>query len=374
MLTPNSDTPAATSQPAPAAQLPVDPKLMERILATTYLGGEMPYHNRSHAAEVARAAMQIAKSAQEHGISVETQTLVLAALLHDSLSHIDATALGFSSAEELSARYAYTFLVQNGFGEAVARKAAEAIQATNPYYTPSSVEAKILRAADLLNVAGPWEEFRANTARLAQEAEFRTGKSAEFTQHVTGCINYLSLYLWRALDITPASRDAAGRSVYHLNAARNLFRLADEVFPGEGMRRVAVLCSGKTPPAFPAEYGEHADVRPQFMVTLADHESDREALIRSARATTRFPALALVIPGRAGALSIPQASVDEVRAPALAPELLAEAARVLKPDGVLRIPAPGSLEQSADLAGSSAFGFELADSSKGFLTLRSRRA
>lgn len=210
-------------------------------LARPYYGAR-PYHNWAHAKRVLAVSLALAERCGEYGISVIEEVLVWAALFHDALYTENSREFGCATAEELSAQVAMQEMAKHGKPEWMIRLVSGAIRATSAKVFPATVEAKILRAADLSGMARGFSDYREDFERLITEFHFSSAWEF-FWPNLQAMIGYL----WPQIALTPQYQNARGASDWHErvldNIARNYYdlcfargvepRVAVEIGPGQ---------------------------------------------------------------------------------------------------------------------------------------------
>lgn len=124
------------------------------------LSEDFKYHNLQHTLSVRAACVSLAEHMEvsEH----EVEVLELAALFHDT---------GFSEVyvghEDKSKNIAHSFLLEQGYPEEKIQEVLSCIDVTNPNATPENLLEKIIKDADLCNLAKP--EYIDSTQDLRHE-------------------------------------------------------------------------------------------------------------------------------------------------------------------------------------------------------------
>jgi len=148
-------------------------QILERYIADFYPHkSEYPYHDSHHPFEVLDSAIQIINRCEEQGIKVDRTVVVLGALLHDLLFHLDPDIFNqpdIATREDVAAFVSKGILKRIGVPEDVIEKVSSVILATHPDGSLDTVEAKVLRAADLARLLEPYDIVRNATERLFVE-------------------------------------------------------------------------------------------------------------------------------------------------------------------------------------------------------------
>lgn len=321
--------------PGPA----VDPsaltgELIERLRPQYADPKVLPFHSWEHPLQVRSDALALVARCRESGTEVDSVAVEQAALLHDVFHILDPSVLGFDSREGLAASYAYNLLRRLGAPEAHARKVERIVWATHALAEPQTVEEIVLRAADLRNLAGTYEEFRASTERLYLEHKGMGGKETSFAQFALRSIDHLALYAWRLFKLTPQALNSRGASDWHERLMQNMIRLNSELCGGRD-RLIVSLYTGPTcfPPVSLARAASD-------QVLLVAVNSDPALLEETLQATRNMKARGIIkapaifLPGTTDALPLPDQSCDEVVVSAEASDS-PEIRRVLRKNGKL---------------------------------------
>lgn len=294
---------------------------------------QFPYHNfDGHVLSVVALANGIADRVEAAGTPVNRRVLTLAALGHDALFDMVPAFYQCNNSEQVASRYSQQLLKQLGLDEAEVRAVGQAIEASNHSVQPRSIEARILRAADLSTVAGPYEIFRKNTEALFAESLAR-GVGNPFPKFANGSLRYLALYMADLITLTPHSRDESGRSVWHTAAMRNIGRLFRETFPLASIQLVVretqihnsggELRNSESPRLIIEVVDEHLIVDPQHRLSMDSAYSGEDIKMK--------------IPGSPKAFPLPDGFCDDVFVGYLGLEMIPELARVCRPRGVVHV-------------------------------------
>jgi predicted metal-dependent HD superfamily phosphohydrolase len=266
------------------------------------------YHNfDQHVMTVVRMALKLADRVEAAGHKIDREVLTLAALGHDALFGVSPKALGFSNSEQVAASYTARLLEELGMVPERIAKVVHAIEATNFAVSPQSIEAKILRAADLSNLASPYETFRGCTELFYAENLSRGGSSS-FAGFAHNSLRYLSLYMQEFIALTPHASDPQGRSVWHTAAMRNILQLFRETTPGAIVEcRLGEFQGNRD--ADPRE----SSVEERLVVAVTDptRSKVRESASDHVRAF-KSRAIEMLIPGASALIPLPDQSCDAV--------------------------------------------------------------
>ena len=318
---------------------PHEQRLMLRHLRErTYLPDEQsPYHGVSHPDKVWAHAEVLMERCERYDIPVDGDALRHAIELHDALSHMPARMLGYESAESMAAAFAYRFLIDGGASQHFAAKIHDIIMATNPDVTPSTPEEVIIRAADLSNIGSTYEEFKSASIALHQEAQLASRQEVPFAHWIRGSFLYLERFMWPMLELTPASRDDRGRSVFHTNAVRNMATLWRETFGERTPISVEFFPTGKVAPT------PH-DSKEFYIAIHPDEGRRKEALADLAGSALACNGTAFVVPGDQGAFPIPDEFCDKVICHDPSVESLGEALRITRRGGTVVLDLPDNVD------------------------------
>ena len=199
----------------------------ERRVKSGYTSGEvLRYHNwEGHISDLRMFGLQLCDRCETVGLPVDRLALVAAILGHDTLLTFDERLIGMTSKEQLASFYSYNLLRELGAPEVFARKVEGIINATHVKVEPVTTEQKIMRAIDVRNVGGPYEEFWPNTVKLYEEARNLSGREISFEQFVNGSLTFLSEFFPLMIQLTPDALDGDGRSRWHMGGLSNVMRL-----------------------------------------------------------------------------------------------------------------------------------------------------
>jgi len=319
----------------------------ERLLAIrkmreqTYLPDEQaPYHGVSHPDVVWEKAKLLIDRCKQLGIAVDTKSLHDAIELHDALSHVDPKLLGFSSSEHLAATLTERFLVSVGHSQETAHTVGSIVMATNPDVRPRTPEEIIIRAADIWNIGNDYKEFVDATRSLHQEAMNRRQEEIPFKSFLVGSYGYLQKFLWPMLELTDTARDSEGRSVWHVNALRNLSQQWRDTFGDETPVVAELFPTGAISP-YPA-----TQPHTFYIAMHPDEEHRKDALEITRNSIKGCNGAAFVIPSTESAFSLPDNTCASVILHEPSPASVREALRVAKNGGAIMLPMRSNLDPS----------------------------
>lgn len=328
-----------------AHPLPRDASLEQRLTLRhlrerTYLPDEQsPYHGVSHPDKVWSKAELLMERCAAHAIPVDGEALRNAVELHDAFSHTPPRMLGYDSAESLAAAFAYRFLVDKGYSQKDAAKVHDIIMATNPEVRPLTPEEIIIRAADLWNIGATFEEFKAGSLALHEEAQLARRQEIPFAQWMRGAFLYLERFMWPMLELTPESKDAQGRSLFHTNAVRNMATLWRETFGDHTPISVEFFPNGKVTPTV-------TDPQEFYIAIHPEEPRRKEALAELAGSALACNGAAFVVPGARGALPLPDEFCSQVTCHDASAESIREAFRITRRGGKVILDLPDTIDPS----------------------------
>lgn len=213
--------------------------------------GDLPYHNFTHALETLWECMRLADEAVANGEVVNRQALVLGALFHDANYHKQLPQK-YESKEVYSAHiltsktlpWALTIDTPTMF------TAQNAILATARGSKTYSLEDKILRRADLANIAGSYaEDFLNKTKLYHQETEMLSGAKINIWDFATTSIQVLSDYLDEDVRLGEWDNYKDRQTVFQFRAIENLKQLAAEIAQKRNLQIADVINKLGTLPA-----------------------------------------------------------------------------------------------------------------------------
>jgi hypothetical protein len=298
---------------------------------------QAPYHGLSHPDQVWSRAELLCDRCERAGISVNRNNLRDAVELHDALSHINPHLLGFSSSEKLAATLAHNFLISAGYSEETAAEVADIVMATNPDVRPTTPEQIIIRAADIWNIGSTYDEFSHASQALFAETKLARGQEIAFEDWIKGSHAFLRRFVWPLLELTPAARDAEGRSVWHTQAMSNLSRQWTSTFGPESPVVAEFFPTGEVTPHFSKPFTFYIGIHP-------DEQSRHAALQSVGAAATTTHSAAYLIPGTTNGFSLADESCDTVISHDCRLDAVCESLRVTKTGGTVVVPFRDTLE------------------------------
>lgn len=189
---------------------------------------DLPYHNFNHAMATADEAVRIAQRCVAEGLVVDELVVFLAGLFHDAYHHVDPKQHGFVSKEEYAAATATVLLIKCRAPMAIIKPVSAAILATHKDMPFTTVEQKIVRAADLSNFGGPYKDFLDANLRLKCEREMLGGKPISWDAWKLETHRIAEFYCSQDIRLTSAYANPDGTSRFHTNTRANVARFLAE--------------------------------------------------------------------------------------------------------------------------------------------------
>ena len=196
-------------------------QILEKIASRLY-EPKLPYHNFGHVVTVLKESERIIAKCKEEGIEIDEAVVYYALLFHDAGYHKDHAALGYESKEAYSAALADQELKGNGIDQENNEKIISAILATHVDAQCQSNEDKIVRAADLSELAADYATFKKNTLNLKEELSVMTNKTISWEEWKGMAVARVELFLREDMDVTSDYFDSDGESTFRKNAKANL--------------------------------------------------------------------------------------------------------------------------------------------------------
>jgi HD superfamily phosphodiesterase len=191
-----------------------------------FYSDRLEYHNFNHALDVAKVGLMLTDRCKRYGLLVREQVVVWACLLHDAGYHLDHHLRGFFTKEDHSAYLAKKFLREQGIAQSVVDEVVMCIISTHSLAPFNSIEQKIVRAADLWNLAEEYGVFKRNTLKLKAEHEHLTKNKVTMKEWIGMTRKTLSRYLSEKIALTPEYADEDGKSHFHECTKNNLSLLS----------------------------------------------------------------------------------------------------------------------------------------------------
>lgn len=198
--------------------------------ATALYDPALPYHNAGHALRAVACGERLLRICARADVLVDATVVRLALLFHDAGYGTDPGSVGCPDAEAYAAWLARQALVERVLPR-VLDDVVSAILATRHDARPETPEGKLVRAADLADLAAGYDTFAANAEALRAEHEQLSG--ARVAPEVWGMSvdqllsAYLQERLWpfELLD----DEDGAGGPGFHATATANLTRYLEQL-------------------------------------------------------------------------------------------------------------------------------------------------
>ncbi len=156
---------------------------------------DLPYHNRAHADQVTLEAFALADYCEENGQAPNRLVLLLASQYHDADFHEDFDSSRFSSKERYSAYIASQELSKKLVPSDTIRQVTSCIRSTERGVPCESLEAKIIRRADLANLAGPLGGMLLSSLNLFNECRQISGIQTGWIDFLRGTRANIQDYL-----------------------------------------------------------------------------------------------------------------------------------------------------------------------------------
>ncbi len=202
---------------------------LERAIAALY-DARLPYHNFEHALANLETCQKLIDHCIQVGRDVDATTIYLATLLHDAGFQDDEQALGQPSKEAWAAELAERLLRNFNVPEATIQAVRQAILATACGQPCPTLEASIVKAADLAGLAADYPIFVRNAHRLWREQMLLTGQSITWDQWRQRALSVLDLYI-EDLAACAARLPAPALANAAITARANCDRLREEPAP-----------------------------------------------------------------------------------------------------------------------------------------------
>ena len=192
------------------------------------LYGNIPYHNFDHASEAVELGYEIIAKCQASGIEVDSDLVRYSLLFHDAGYHKDHEKEGFNSKEEYSAHLAGEALKSLDVSGETIENVKKCIISTHKDEEFNAVEEKIVRAADLVGLAGEYDQFRKNAIKLKEESEIISGNKISWEDWKRGVEDIIGFYLKQDIRLTECYKDKDGGSIFHNKTKKNLEKFMND--------------------------------------------------------------------------------------------------------------------------------------------------
>jgi len=192
-----------------------------RIVKTLYIP-KFPYHNFPHAANVYQETLDIIQRCQAENVPVNKIVVYFSALGHDLGYGLNHRALGYPTKEALAADWTGRIMFYLGIDPEIILLTKGAIQGTQKDAAVLTNEAKILRAADLAELAKDLPTFVRNNRLLKEEWELLNGKKISWPDWKTQTKKIVEFFLSQDIRLTSYHDDQKGNSRFHVAARKIL--------------------------------------------------------------------------------------------------------------------------------------------------------
>ncbi|MEX2517630.1 MAG: HD domain-containing protein [Gammaproteobacteria bacterium] len=197
---------------------------LEQAAADLY-DARMPYHNFTHVQTVLRESLALIERAESVGLQPNKRVIRAAILLHDAHYHEPHRTAGYASKELYSAALARGLLPAHGYKRAEVDAVSDAIASTQCGVKCQSLEAKIVKGADLAGLAYEYPVFLQNACALWQEEEWLLGQLVPWISWRDRAVNYVAAFLQEDLGFSPACYASHDQTWLQKNAHANLDKL-----------------------------------------------------------------------------------------------------------------------------------------------------
>lgn len=215
-----------------------DLTMKSNVLGLTLLGAavhervtpkytDWPFHNQQHADQVTLDAMKLANYCEKNGLSSDRSVILVAAQYHDALFHEHSLGSGFSSAERQSAAIAMEESYDLGFTDSQIEHVGACIESTERGVSCQSLEAKIIRRADLANLGGSLGGFVISSFKLYNELHMQKRFPGDWISLIQGSRASLADYLSEDISFGEFDRHH-NKSLWLIQTERNL-RILDRI-------------------------------------------------------------------------------------------------------------------------------------------------
>lgn len=182
---------------------------------------DLLYHNFPHAIETGIEVLALVDRCQQFDIPVDRDVVFPAAILHDAGMGMPGRG-AFASDEEFAAHISGRILQELLVPVGVVTRVQQCILSSHRDASFEGNEAKILRAADLAGLRGPYALFLQKTLLLKRERELLTGKPCSWLQWKDATRQLIEFFLSQDIRLTPLHETEDGQSAFHVAARRNL--------------------------------------------------------------------------------------------------------------------------------------------------------
>jgi len=206
---------------------------LEQAAAQLY-DSRLPYHNFGHALETLASARELVERCRDADMDIEAAIVYPAALFHDAAYHEDYRQHGYDSKEAYSAALAVRVMHHYGYANARIHAVRSAILSTECGVACESIEARLVRAADLSGLGTSYRLFIQNALRLWREDIILSGRDVSWDSWRDQAVGVLEQFLDEDLGLSPACYAPDGEAWLNKHGRENLERLRCEPFPATG--------------------------------------------------------------------------------------------------------------------------------------------
>src|SRR4051812_9348529 len=183
----------------------------------------LPYHNAGHALRAVANGERLLRACARTGVRVDPTVVRLALLFHDAGYGTDPSTAGCPDAEAYAGALARRTL-SDRIAAPVLDDVEAAILATRRTSQPDTPEGKVVRAADLADLAAGYDTFAANSEALRVEHERLSGARLGVAEWRRSVDRLLSDYLEERLWPLELLDDGLSQPGFHATAKANLRR------------------------------------------------------------------------------------------------------------------------------------------------------
>lgn len=303
----------------------ISEEVLERIIrwALTLYAPQyrLPYHGEPHPHIVWGRADRIMGVVEQLGIPVNRSVVKTAAFVHDAGYPFNHQVIqvnpgngfqGCQSKERMTSLLVMAGLRQFGLPDEFIRAVGYAVDGSNPEGSIDTLEAKILRAADLGGLMQGYEGFSKDWEALRIESAIAQGKpEVDPITFARGVVAYLNLFLMVRIELTPHYYDANGASAFHAIALGNIIRKLHDVWGEGNLRVVGEFGCGRMPA--PVDMPELFDPNTLYLGTdigVRDLHCAHEQLKAANKLSPQHHPMCLLIPGEKKGISFPTGCLD----------------------------------------------------------------
>lgn len=188
---------------------------------------ELPYHNWDHAQAVTVESRRLVGICAVKGMELDQFVTDASSLLHDYNYAMPLRPEVFRSRELRSSRAAGVILRLHHIDPSQIRHVQSCIRSTEVGVPCRSDEAKVVRRADLMNIAGDYSAFILNTWRLFQETKQLTGSIVPLKEWLKTSRRVLANYVEEDVRLDFEKQESAVCQ-FTVSALKNIWRLGHE--------------------------------------------------------------------------------------------------------------------------------------------------